>query len=246
MNLNSFFDKYSLQARVWPALLVLFPLLVTLIVWVPRVYELAVGLSGLALASGAILLLANIARSMGRRVEPSLFEEWKGKPTTLWLSHADGNLDDRTKARYHKFLSEHVDDWTAPSPEEELKDPDAAAAAYDSATRWLREKTRNQEKFGLVFKENVSYGFRRNLFGLKKVGLAISVLCGIGNSWALCAGSLDGEKLSHPEGFASLILSLLMILAWTFIIRPRWVRDSADGYARALLATCDQIGSTDT
>ena len=246
MNLNSSFDRYSLQARVWPALLVLFPLLVTLILWEPRVYELAVGLSGLALASGAILLLANIARSMGRKVEPSLFEKWEGKPTTLWLSHADDNLDDHTKARYHKFLSEHVADWTELSPEEESKDPDAAAATYDSATKWLKERTRNQEEFGLVFKENVSYGFRRNLFGLKKVGLAISVLCGIGNAWALCARSLDSEELSHPEGLASLILSLLMIVAWAFIIRPSWVRDAADGYARALLAACDQIGSRST
>lgn len=243
MNPEALFDKYSLQARVLPALLVLLPFFITLAIWVPQVYELAVGLTSLALASGALLLLAHIARSLGRKTEQHLFKKWGGKPTTLWLSHSDNKLDIHTKARYHGFLTEHVDNWTAPSPEEESKDPCAARIAYDSAVKWLLERTRDQEKFSLVFKENISYGFRRNLLGLKILGLTLTILCSIGNAWAVCTKSLNPEELLRPEGIASFAFSLVMVTVWAFVVRPSWVRDAADGYARALLAACDRIGS---
>lgn len=243
MKFENQFDRYSLQARAWPALLALLPFLMTLAVWLSHIYELIVGLSSLAVASGAVFLLANITTSRGRAIQDELYRAWGGKPTTLWLSHADNNLDDHTKSRYHKFLTDCVEGFAAPSPEEEVKGPSGWANAYESAVSWLRERTRDENEFRLVFKENISYGFRRNLLGLRRVGLTLSILCSAGNAWALWAKSVSFKEILQHEGVVPLLLSVFMIIIWTFVVRPSWVRDAAEAYARALLATCDQLGS---
>ena len=83
MDLTELFDTYSLQARLQPALLALFPLFVTVAVWVPALYDLSVGLVGLTTACGAVAFLAHLSRGVGRKLETHLFDFWGGKPTTL-------------------------------------------------------------------------------------------------------------------------------------------------------------------
>ena len=241
MNLTDLFDTYSRQARLQPALLVLFPLFVTIAVWVPALYQAATGLVGLAVACGAVAYLAHLSRALGRKVEPRLYANWGGKPTTLWLSHSDPSLDAQTKVRYHAFLENHINGWIAPTSEEEARDIQAAEIAYDSAVRWLRENTRDRERYDLIFKENVSYGFRRNLYGLKSVGLSLGLLCAAGNGSALYYTSCVTGAAIKPEGLASLVLNLALVVGWIAVVRESWVKDSADGYARALLAACDKI-----
>ncbi len=41
---------------------------------------------------------------------------------------------------------------------------------------YLRENTRDKEKFGLVYAELIGYGFRRNLWGMKKLGVTLSIM----------------------------------------------------------------------
>ena len=142
-----------------------------------------------------------------------------------------------------KFLTEHILDWSAPTAEKEVENPLSTRAAYESAIRWLKEQTRNREDFHLVYKENVAYGFRRNLYGLKEVGLSIAVTCAIGNAWTLYAENLANLEISRSEGFFSLILSLSFVAVWAFFVRPSWVREAADSYAKAILAACDRLDS---
>ena len=239
-SLASLFDTYGLRARVQPALLALLPVFITIAVWFPGLYDRAVGLIGVATACGVLAVLANVARARGRKVQPRLYAKWGGEPTTRWLSHAGDHLDPLTKARYHAYLSEHINGWRAPSEERESRDPRSAEVAYESAVRWLRERPGEGPRYSLISKENVSYGFRRNLYGLKPVGLPLAVICVAGN---VIAGGLSslGELVDFPpEAVASLVLSLVAVVVWIGIVRETWVRDAGDSYARALLATCDQ------
>lgn len=160
--LASYFDTYSLLARLQPALLALCPAFFSASVWIPGLYDRATILISLAAACGLVAFLAHVSRARGRKVQPCLYRKWGGEPTTRWLSHDDERLDPLTKARYHAYLERCVDGWKAPSSEDESGDPDAARMAYESAVRWLREETRDGPGSRLVFKENVSYGFRRN------------------------------------------------------------------------------------
>lgn len=235
------FDTYSRQARLQPALFALFPLLVTIAVWVPTLYNLAAGFVGLAVTCGTTVFLAHVSRMLGRRAEADLYSLWGGKPTTRWLCHSNEHLDSQTKTRYHSFLEKSIDGWNSPSPRDESDNLKSAEIAYESAVRWLREKTRDRERFPLIFKENVSYGFRRNLYGLKLLALAIGFICLAGNGsalWYVIASSAPSGAL---QGVGSLVFNVVVLLCWVAIVRASWVKDAADGYARALLAACDQL-----
>ena len=232
------FDAYSRQARLQSALLALFPLFFSVAVWLPALYELVAGLVGLAVACGVTVAFAHVARVRGRTIEEQLFESWGGKPTTTWLRHRDDHLDEHTKARYCEFLGSNVRDWRGPTVEEERADPTEADARYETAVRWLLEYTRDRKRFPLVFKENVSYGFRRNLYGLQAIGLIVAIVCTIANVVALYIGAGDGGSTS-AAGAAALGVSFAAIVGWLFVVKPAWVRDAGDAYAKALLAACD-------
>ena len=111
----------------------------------------------------------------GRAIDPSIVEKMGGLPTTVTLRHRDATYDAATKAGFHKFIAAKLDQ-PAPSPAEETADPQAADAYYARGVTWLRENTRNSKKFDVLFNENVSYGFRRNLFGLKLPGFLLNAL----------------------------------------------------------------------
>ena len=189
--------------------------------------------------------MAHLTRSLGRNAENRLFKEWGGKPTTIWLSHQDNNLDPMTTARYHLFLTQNVPNWRAPDATEECKDFEKASLVYDSAVRWLRESTRDKSKFKLLFQENISYGFRRNLYGLKKLGIFISISCLLINVMATYRIFTSDTTGLEVVGWASLAVCALVFLSWTCVIKKSWVRDAANGYARALLASCDQLAYED-
>lgn len=233
------FDTYSRQARLRPALFALFPIFLSIAIWVPALYNLVAGLLSLSIACGATVYLAHLSRAFGRKIEPTLFALWGGKPTTQWLAHSDRNLDSQTKARYHAFFEANIESWKAPSPTDEREDSMAAELAYESAVRWLREVTRDRAQFELIFNENVSYGFRRNLYGLKSLALTIGSVCLLGNGVAIFYVLFTGTL--EPRGIASLLFNLVVILAWVLTVRESRVKDAADSYARALLAACDQL-----
>lgn len=237
----SLFDAYGLQARLQPALLALLPLFLSIAVWIPGLYEWGSGLAGVVTACGALVWFAHLSRGLGRKAQKKLYVEWGGIPTTRWLSHRDDSLNAQTKARYHAFFETQIDGWVAPTPDDEATGPQSADAAYESAVEWLKEQTGEGERFDLVLKENISYGFRRNLFGLKWIGFGIAVVCAIGNACQLVRSAGDTAATTTPEGLVVLVLCAGAATAWA-ALRGSWVRDAAKAYARALLATCDAIG----
>ncbi len=245
MNLSEIFDSYALQARLQPALFALFPLFLTTAVLAQPLYDAALALVGLAVACGAVVYVAHTTRTLGRNEENRLYEEWGGKPTTIWLSHKDSNLDPMTKVRYHSFLAQNVPGWRAPDAAEECKDFEKASDMYDSAVRWLRENTRDKSRFGLLLEENISYGFRRNLYALKKIGLLVSMSCFLVNVAAIFSKFTNDTTEYHVMVWVSLVICALVFLSWVYVIKKSWVRDAANGYARALLASCDQLAKED-
>lgn len=244
--IGNLFDTYSLRARLQPALLTLFPALLTLAAWYPALYQTAVAFGGLVAACGVTVFLAHVARKLGRSAERKLFAAWRGKPTTIWLRHSDDNLDPHTKGRYHAYLAGKVPAWRAPTVEEEAADATAADLRYEACVKWLLEHTRDQKAFPLVFKENVSYGFRRNAYGLRPIGSAISVLCTLASGYLAYRGwGGDGANVSGL-GLGALALSIIALAAWTLVVTRGWVRDAADAYARALLSACDRPSAPKT
>src|SRR5688572_25604177 len=106
-SLIRFFDNYGRTARLYPALLAVAPLVVTIALLRPgaAVEGLSQGIVSVAVLFGGTYLLASLARSRGKFCEERLREIWGGWPTTILLRHSDHAIDAVTKARYHQLLA---------------------------------------------------------------------------------------------------------------------------------------------
>jgi hypothetical protein len=243
-------DPYDRQARLYPALLCLLPLLaLVVLLYAPDVSALT-GVVTLAVSCGGLFLMTNICREMGKRLEDRLYREWGGKPTTQLLRHRDGSIDSVTKRRYHAFLAAKIN-ATFPDAEQEKSDPAKADETYQSGVRWLLDHTRPDDgkKFDLLFRENVTYGFRRNALGARPLGIAVAIGCLVlvlakVHVFLSATGKiLDWSMLRQltPAAIACLGTSGLMLLVWLFFFTKSSLRTAAFTYAEMLLRTCDTM-----
>jgi len=133
-----------------------------------------------------------------------------------------------------------------PSIDDERKDPTLALEQITSAVTWLRNNRRGDSYLILNF-ENASYGFRRNLYGSKALGIAICLVCLticvaielIAVSHSTTTLSLETIESGKPEVAIGSAISFVCLLAWWMVVTPSWVEEAANLYARALLETCD-------
>lgn len=233
-------DKYTVRARLRPALIVALPLGLATVSWFPDGVLGWGAVWGLVTWSGGTVLLAQIGRDAGVRKEPNLFKLWGGKPTTRMLRHRDA-ANAVMLARWHKKLKLLMKGIKLPTPEEEAADPRAADEIYETCGAFLRENTRDSNKFGLVFEENCNYGFRRNLWGMKPIGLIIALIC-LGVIVAVPFFeplAWSGKRLELTVTTAG--IDLLLVLGWLFVFKPSWVRVAADAYAERLLEACERL-----
>jgi hypothetical protein len=243
------FDEYNRQARLYPALLALFPPLIAVLAWFPELLTSNLGTTLLTIAGscGLLFALSVFSRSSGKRTEARLLKVWGGWPTTEWLRHSDTHLPTATKHRYHRALVRCVPDLRVPTAEEERNNPAAADDVYRSATEWLKERTRGKQ-FSLVMKENTEYGFRRNMRGMRPFAIAAAGLALIASlgviAYRLELGSFSPSVIvqSIPVTIiGATLLLLLALIGWSLLVTDAWVRQAGDQYARALLAVCDTI-----
>ncbi|MGD0640162.1 MAG: hypothetical protein ABSC22_05385 [Roseiarcus sp.] len=236
-------DPYGRQARLFPALLVILPAVSLILVWFPALWSILGALVSLASSFGLILLLSQIARDRGKRLEPELYKSWGGKPSVALLRHSDERIDEHTKARYRTFLQEKLPQLPLPTPEEELANPTAADRAYESVTAWLLTQTRDTKKFSILFRENISYGFRRNLWGLKPLGVTTAVVTAGISTVAAGYLSFVESAAPRPEIVVVTIVAWLFSIFWIVVVNSDWVRLPADAYGMQLLAACDTLNS---
>jgi hypothetical protein len=230
-------DAYNLRARLLPAIVAGAPVLVASALLVPwNSFGLPQVLSGLVSAA-ALVVFADLARRQGTRLQNELFAKWGGAPSTVMLRDDDQTFDVDTKRAYRAFLAGRVPGGGPP--------PGADTATldgfYDRCGNWLRENTRDRKKFSILFDENITYGFRRNLFGLRLPSLILDVITAIGCAIALVIfGSLasDATKLIAVIAFAVLHAGFI----WC-AVTEKSVREAANQYARQLLLSCETLGA---
>lgn len=243
--INIITDGYERKARLYPALLLIAPVVGTAVAMLTAkltgLQSLAAGVAG----CGGAFLLTQLARDAGKKHEASLFTKWGGLPSIAIFRHRDSRLDAITKARYHKKLAALVKEAKAPSPEQEQADPAAADGVYAAWSNYLRVNTRDTKKFALLFQENVAYGYRRNVWGLRALGITLSLLslvaCGIRLYFVHSSTGKIDEALGGAASFAA-----IMILLWLFRFNADWVRVPADAYAERLAECAESFGAKTT
>ena len=236
------FDAYSLRARVVPALLALAPAvaaLALLISW--KTLELS---NTVATAAVVVLLfaIADATRERGRAIEKLLFPGRKGMPSVVLFRRNDPTIDAGTKDRFRAVLAKKLG-VAAPTAEEEAANQDAADAFFEQCGGWLRDHTRDTKKFRLLFAENVTYGFRRNLLGVKGIALTLNVavvaIC-VGLLWRLSwvVDSGDGKQIC-----VVLIVAAAHALYMLLAVRKAAVLDAAHAYGRELILSCEAFAT---
>ncbi len=234
-------DAYTFRARLQPALVAALPIALAVVAFYPDGITVWTPIWALFSGAGGAFLLAEVGRQGGKKKEAKLWESWGGAPTTQHLRHRDAQ-NRLTLARLHEKLHQLRPDLKFPSPEEETANPGAADRVYEAAAQYLRDSTRDRTKHHLVFEALCEYGFRRNLWGLKPVGLLLSLvalLATAGASWLYVQGS--AAPPAAPL-LAATTLSAAFVPLWIFRVNPDWVRSTATAYAERLLGSVESLG----
>jgi hypothetical protein len=232
-------DAYSLKARLFPALLAVIPALAALAILISWS---KFGLTS-AIATTAIPVLvfaaADIARRLGKRLEEQIYHELGGKPSLAMLRYSDDTFDAATKAQYRAFLSSKIRE-PVPTEQEENDNPRAADTFYERGGGWLRENTRNTQKFPVLFSENITYGYRRNLLGLKWPALGLNAVMVLLCLFVLYRkGTIDTDDDVTVRLLIVLAFAVIHAIYMLFAVSKQSLVDASRTYARQLLLSCE-------
>lgn len=149
--------------------------------------------------------------------------------------------------RIHTFLAAKLG-VAFPTAAQEAQEPGEADRLCESATRWLLEQTRDTSKYSLLFTENISYGFRRNMLGMRWIGLAAAMLAAIWlvldtavalpATWADLGGLLVTMPTGHRLGVT---ICAAAAAVWILGVSRDRVRAAAFSYAERLVAACESL-----
>jgi len=231
-------DIYVLQARLVPMFVLLLPVALTAMAWLPRgAADYVWGILG---TLGAVVLLAELGRDLGKQRERALFQSWGGGPATLILSHRHSWLDRHSLERYHSKLRQLLPTLQVPTATEEAQHPGDALVKYESCVQYLRQVTRDRQRFPLVFAENVSYGFRRNLWAMRPAGVFLTITA-LGIDGILIYRALVVSESLPVAPILVFVLEILLLVLWIVRFRPVWVKTAARAYAARLIAACQSL-----
>jgi hypothetical protein len=231
-------DAYTLQARRVPVAAVAVPPLVL-------AAGSAITTASLGIGSGLVLTVVaatagQLGRDRGKQLEAGLWASWGGPPTLQRLrfrSAADPGRVERLHRRIEAITGEAL-----PNAAEEAAQPAAADDRYDEACARIRALTRDRKQFPLLFAENVNYGMRRNMVGLKPTAIIVAALTVIAGGFllGLAGGTLATRTGRYVPGIGA---GLLALAFWFAVVRPAWVRLTADAYADQFVGAIDVLAA---
>lgn len=238
-NLGIGMDQYDRRARLMPALLVILPAALAVVALAP---DAVLGWGGgiaLILQAGGSFLLAQFVGDIGKRKEPKLFESFGGRPTERLLSHQHAPnkviLADR-----HKKLGKLFPKIKIPTAADELRDPEGALEIYTACCDKLRGLVRAQkEKFADVHRENIHYGFRRNLWALKPAGIAVTLVALVSVGPEIYGSVSAHQSISLVQPVVAAIDGLLLF-SWILITKS-WVKRAAVLYSERFMEALDAL-----
>jgi len=234
-------DVYSIKARLGPAFLAAAPALALVgatVSW--DGFSLSQLIATIAIFV-VLFAFADIARRRGKTIEPALLKKQGGLPSMTMLRHRDGEFSAPEKARYLAFIGKPLNE-AVPSAEDEVRDPAAADAFYARAATWLRANTLDRKRFNILFDENVTYGFRRNLFATKWPALVANAVVVIITAsllvWAL------PHAWTHPMVQRLVVVLVIALLHALYIVTAateRGVIQAGRQYARQLILSTENL-----
>ena len=248
-----FSDGYTFRAHILPALILVLPVGLLLLAFLSGKPILANAFLTIVATFGGAYVLSLGARALGYRKQPGLWESWDGPPTTRLLRHrripGDITLEPELRLKVEEWIGHAL-----PAQHQEEVCPASADAEYEKAVASLKEATRDRSKFPLVLDGNASYGFRRNLLGLRGfIGAPTAFMAAL-LSWGVLLRTVWGrpwpdpwwDVLVSPDVAVLLwltvaVVNTLLVCFWLFWVRPSWVKPAANEYAIRLFEAVREL-----
>lgn len=223
------FNAYTIYARFFPCIISALPLF---ILWFflsdnIQLKELGAYLLSLKFYGGTTLSIvflyfyAQVLRITSKIIEKKHFQNKTGFPTTYLMMYADNTFSKSYKDKYRQLVKKQFD-IDLLSESEETTDITEARKRLNEATQLIRLKIKEGH---LVSKQNIWYGFVRNLVG----GAIYSIIFCVMN---IIVGSI---WYKNPILVISSII-LLVIYAIMFLFRKQIIIQNAEAYANQLIA----------
>jgi len=231
-------NKYELNARIYPIIITLLPVLIIGIYFSIDYQNIYSALGGIGLITLLSFVFGQLGRDKGKRAEKKLWKEWGGAPTTQILRLTDDVLDTHTTKKAHQTLNERTNIGLANMVDIEASDESQADEIYEAWCNYLRKETRDTSKYKLLFQENISYGFRRNLWGIKHIGLILVAISMI----IITLHSYLNHQLLETTNYSlwvSGILLIVLLLFWLIVVTKDWIKIVAFAYAERLIEAID-------
>ena len=236
MNVGSLFDilgldRYDREARLKPAVYAIAPVFLVVLL-VTGVHRPIPAVLLLGVVAYFLRPLMESVRDRGREVERDAGSTLGNARTARLLRHDDGTLLLSTKETVRRHVRSRYG-IELPDTVVERQHPDRARKAYLEAARQLASEARAESGRTLLLDENISYGFRRNLLGIKSTGLAIVTGAFVASLIVLPAG-VNG--LPGTLGWGIPLVLLLSGFMWWKVDRTS-VEVASQRYAERLLDT---------
>lgn len=194
--MTNFFDEYEIRARIFPAILIVSPLIFPL---VPIINKFGLKASDtiyvFVVFCAFIYLISLLIRFRSKRKEGKNWLDWGDAPSTLLLLNSDTVIGSTTKKVLREKILSDFKIEIIPDSENEKK---LIAEAFFLVKSLLREDK-------LLYKHNCEYGFLRNLTGNYYYWLITSIVSVIISTAVIIL------NYSHIALFA-LILNIIYLL----------------------------------
>lgn len=222
----NFFDSYERNARVYPAIIISIPIIITCysfsVLIDSSVFLKITGSSAIVLVG--IVLLSSVVRFFGKKIELDIWKKWGGAASTRYLRENDTKIAKEIKQKfYKKIMAETKIDLQNNLTDEKI----------NQAFTFARHSLRNINKNSLVVKFNYEYGFVRNLLGSRWLWVFISFIASV-----ICYFSIryfPGDTISLVIGtIFNGCYGLVAIICGWFIL-PGLTKGIAERYAEEVI-----------
>jgi len=236
------FDTYTLKARYYPVIILFLPIIIIGFFYSLQFDSIFHFLASIGVVGALTYLFSQLGRDQGKRKEALLWKYWGGMPSLQLLRLRHPRIDKHTKQRYHQKLQSLCPVPIPPDVEMEESNPSDADEIYRAWTKYVISQTRDIQKFSLLLKENTSYGFRRNLWGLRAFAIGLAAVSQLANYFFWVFKLNVFNPLKFPHGFIySTIAILLIILFWVLVVTKDWIKLVAFSYAERLCECVDNL-----
>jgi len=236
--IEKFIDEYEVKARLAPGVIVALPALIDAIYLVPALSSWPVFTAGGIIALVLLYGLGHIIRAEGQQLEPALWKQWGGPPSTRLMRSNDRFFGAELKNSIRAALTQEFG-VTLPTPAEEKKDPAGADKAIADAFGRVRGFLRRSDPTGVWQKNNIEYGFCRNLLGGRMLWASVAAGSVVVAIWHSATNHLG---LVNP----AMVVSCLSLFAAGYVgwrVLPKATKRTAERYAELAWTTFLQVSS---